>query len=166
MIRKMTGWKNHRGFTLLEAGIAVLLLAIVAILALNFYNDVKRAQTGWKQGKFTLAPQTIQWAPQSASFVFAMTSGVGVDKNGQPVGSGIALRNYELNFELIGSGGDSGIIQSLNTTTINTTTGTAATDAAGIVVITIQVDDDGPYILKTVDPASGAEERHLFMAGP
>ena len=160
----MENIRFSRGFTLLEIGLGLMLLAVMLTMALNIYSDSRRASTDWVQGEFTLAPQNIRRAPNSALFVFAATRGTGVDENGQPVGNGVGLANRQLNFELIGSGRDTGIIQSLNTTTVNSKFGVAATDIAGIISISIQVDDNGPYILKVVDAVNGAEERHFFVA--
>lgn len=157
---------RYKGSTLLEIGVALLLLAILLLMLLGDYTNSQRASTRWVQGQFKLAPQQIPRAPESASFVFVVTSGSGVDQNEQPVGNGVGLPGRLLSFELFGNGGDSGIIHMLNTTTVNSNVGAIATDIAGMVTITIRIDNDGPYLLKVNDPANGAEERHFFIAEP
>jgi hypothetical protein len=101
--------------------------------------------------------------PASGNFVLSVTRGTGVDANGQPVGMGAVLPGDTWNFQLIGSGGDPGVIQSLNGTVVNALTGTATTDQAGIITIVVQVDADGPYVLAATRPGSPGQERTLFV---
>ena len=158
--------RHLRGFTLLELALTVMVAVVVLISALSFVPATIRANTAWIQGRFVVAPQTVAWSPARPSFVFEVRSGVGVDQHGQPATAGRPLAGRALNFTLLGSGGDSGVIRNLNSSAVDATSGAEPSDPAGIVAVQVEVDDDGPYLITVTDPASGASERHIFVAGP
>lgn len=155
-----------RAFTIIEVLIAAAVIAVLVLGVVQFGMGLKRSSTKWTTAAYTVAPQTIAWSPGTGSFVLSVTNGVGVDANGQPAGPGRPLPGFAMDFQLIGSGGDTGVIVSLNGTAVNATTGSATSDVTGSILIVVEVDGDGPYVLVATDPASGGEERTLFIAGP
>ena len=159
--------RNDQGATLVELVVVMGILALVLIGVIQVGIGIKRSFTQWTTGVYSNPPAQIQWAPATGTFIFSVTRGTGVDANGQPAGPGVALANDTWNFQIIGSGGDPCTIKSLNGTTIDAQSGTATSDVAGLIIIVVEVDDDGPYVLKATRPGSTTiEERTLFIGVP
>lgn len=156
--------RNNQGVTLVEVIVVIAIIAILAALILPQLQRARRAVKQWTTGVYTVRPTQVQWAPATGTFVFSVTRGVGVNANGRPVGPGVILPGDTWDFELIGSGGDAGVIKSLNGAPVDLQTGTATSDRAGLITIVVQVDDDGPYVLVAQRPgATVVEERTLFI---
>ncbi|MBU3068821.1 prepilin-type N-terminal cleavage/methylation domain-containing protein [Aestuariicella sp. G3-2] len=146
------------GYTLLEIVVVVGIVLILAALAGPKYIEYKRTQQQWEHGAYTTAPQIVPLPPGTANYVFKLTQGKGVDQYNQPIIKTGAqpIGGRSVTFTLTpGNPNHQGVITTLNSQTIDATSGTTTTDTLGLVTIQISLDDFGSWKL-TADVAPDA----------
>lgn len=150
--------KRHQqtGYTLLEMVVVVGIVLVLALMAGSEYIAYKKTQQQWEHGAYTTAPQIVQLPPGTANYVFKLTQGKGVDEYNQPIITTGAqpVGGRSVTFTLTpGNSNHQGVITTLNSETVDATSGTTTTDTLGVVTIQISLDDFGSWKLTaTVAP--------------
>lgn len=141
------------GYTLIEIVVVIAIVLILASLLGPLIVQMKNARADWETGEFTIGPQIVAQPPGTASYVFMLTKGTGVDANGNPIISvnPSPIRGRNVTFTVApGDPANQGIITTLNTSTIDAASGAVVTDTLGIVAVGVSLDGYGSWKITAV----------------
>ena len=158
-----------QGFTLIEVVLAasiLILVATVLVVGIIQISAAIRANATWTDGRFLNAPTVVDVSPSRGTFSFALKTGTGIDEYGRSVNYNAGLPvQHGVTVILWRPTSINGAIISLNGNALSSgaTSGTATTDANGLVVIVVEIDDEVSFRLEVTDNVTDAKVHTIFI---